>query len=365
LLHDIGLLDEGQVSAFGEALWSQRGEAGFPAGTPFYKWAFLALPHSPAIDVVGLFKSYALAFTFDSVDGGAGGLWHVSEVGRRPVTMTGGRIAFCQDIVAATKRRGGRGFIDWSVDESVVLLDRLVDWWDGGKDRLGDGRAASGFADVAAEFRARYRHLVRILAEVVGPRLEATPDSDARDRLRRLLDELDGHGLAALRAHVGCVPAFPETEGSVLARVANAMGLSDRAQVIDALEATLDLALVAEVNADFRVQRLVAAVAQQIKWRRDLTLVSCLTVMRVIAQKAPERLTEGLEHLRHESDPRAVGPGDIGERLDYRRGAAALARSLHENCVKAGAAPPAVLLEWQRVCADPEEFAEIRSQWEP
>jgi hypothetical protein len=372
-LRELGLLDETQSAAFGKALWDQVGPDGFPSHAPFRKWAFHELPIPAGVDSVGLLKSYVSGFLFDSVDAGSGGLWQVTESGKRPVTMTGGDIPFFSDLLEATKRQDGSGFIDWSTAEAIVLLDKLVAWWDAGKDRLRENGRPSLFGDIPTEFRARYRNLARILAEVVAPRLTVAIDSEVKDHLKRLLEELDAYGQPALWALASCIPVFPDGKDSVLARIGTAMATSDRSCVVDALEGVRSLALMDAMRAEADVQRLVAAVGQQIKWRRDVTLKSCMTIMQTIAEKAPERLTNdvmadmlaGLEHLSRESDPRAAGPcDDVDDRLNRRKGAAALARSLYENCVKAKTTPPAILLDWKRICADLEEFAEIRNQWE-
>jgi hypothetical protein len=371
-LLEVGLLDEGQSAAFGRGLWGRVGQDGFPVHTPFYTWVFLKLPTPAGIDPVGLFRTYVNTFSLSDIDAPAGGV-RVEQAGRVPVNITAGEIPFFRDLLRASKREDGSGFIDWSTEEAVVLLEKLVGWWDAGKDRLRETGPRSPFGDIPGEFRARYRKLVLVLAGVIAPRLTERMDSGAKGLLARLLEELDAYGQPTLRAHVACIPVFPDGSGTVLARVEAAMVTSDAGSVRDALEAVHDLTLMERMRAETEVQRLVSHIGQQIKWRRGVALEQCMDAMCSVAQGAPERLTDdvetdvlaGLEQLRHESDSQAAGPyGDIGDRLMRRERAAALARSMFDKCVNAGAQPSAVLLEWQRICVNPEEFAEIRNQWE-
>ena len=127
------------------------------------------------------------------------------------------------------------------------------------------------------------------------------------------------------------------------------------------------------LRSDTRAFALLSDVGQQVKWRREATLVSALRVMRTVVDDMPELLSDaltadvlsGLTELLQETDPLVKEPfPDIADRLSYREDAAALAHALHKCLSKRGRPIPPVILGWQRVCADPEEFAEIRNQWQ-
>jgi hypothetical protein len=94
--------------------------------------------------------------------------------------------------------------------------------------------------------------------------------------------------------------------------------------------------------------------------------------MRVVVDEMPDRLSQdlvsdvlvGLDALRNESSALAKEPiSDIADRLKYRENAAALAYKMYPYFTKQDATVPPVILEWQKICGNSEEFAEIRNQW--
>ena len=88
--------------------------------------------------------------------------------------------------------------------------------------------------------------------------------------------------------------------------------------------------------------------------------------------KQPEQLSEmlqdllsGLGALSQESRPLTEFPitTDVSTRLVWRQFGAALAHALFKYYSARNIEIPQEILEWQNICANPEEFAEIRNQW--
>jgi hypothetical protein len=371
-LHGCGLLDEEETRAFAAALWEQTGQNGFPANTPFLLSVFLTLPAPAGVNAPAQFKEYINNWSYVGIDANDKTGQIVASTGKYSVVMTGGKIPWCSDIVKATKRGNRGGYIDWSSEEAIVFLDKLIDWWNAGKERMREPDAPAIFGSISGEFRARYRNHVPILAEVIAPRLVIQPQPEAKDRLRDLLEELDKYGMHALWVRAACIPLFPEGREHVFRAIALSLTTSDADRIRDASDAILTLLRMPCVADEPGVQSLLSAIGQQIKWRREVALVTSLEIMRVVVDEMPDRLSQdlvsdvlvGLDALRNESSALAKEPiSDIADRLKYRENAAALAYKMYPYFTKQDATVPPVILEWQKICGNSEEFAEIRNQW--
>lgn len=367
-LYDWGLLGPDRTNRFATALWSRRDADGFPADTKFGRSSFLGLPAPRGTNAVDLFREYVQKA---QIPGTLPVLYQFAVDGVT-VEITRGDIPLCGDILRATKRSGGHGHVDWTVAEAVSLFGKLLSWWNTGKEYLRRPSVEEPF-DIRREFLARYANLVRMLASVVGPRLIGCSDENLLGALRQLLGELDEYGVSGLQAWAGCAPALPDTTRSVAERVRRNLSSSDRDRVEDAVEAAMIL-LSAEAEAPAPGNAALGClVTQQVLWRRELALDHILGRMALLTRDSPRCLTSemmsdlllGLEGLLVDSDPRdaKLSEDECATRLGYRRNAAALASGLYVHCVQAGEQMPEVLLRWQKVCLDPEEFAEIRTAW--
>jgi len=372
LLHRWGLLDDEQANLLGKVLWEQTVPNGFPTNTSLYRWAFLTLPAPDGINVPSLFKEYINNWSYAEIDAKKTHGKNATPEGKKPVKMTCGEIAWCLDLIEATKRRNGGGIIDWSAEEAVVLLDKLIGWWNSGKDRIRESDEPGLFGSIPGEFRARYHNIVLILAEVIAPRLTAQTER-VKERLRGLIDELDKSGIQVTRARAACIPVFPEEREHVFKIIARNLTTSNKDCIRDASQAVLTLLHIPNESTTVEVQNLLSTIGQQIKWRRKESLVISLQIMRFVVKMMPDRLPNdlaedvliGLDALRNESAALSKAPiADIEDRLEYRKNAAAMAYALHKHFTGCGLSIPSVIFEWQKICLDTEEFAEIRNQWQ-
>ncbi|MCG3149989.1 MAG: hypothetical protein PCFJNLEI_03456 [Verrucomicrobiae bacterium] len=372
-LHELGLLSESQSTAFGEVLWSRIGPNGFPSNTPFFPFAFLSLPSPAGTDALAIFKKYVASWSHVMIDATPTGGITVTPAGKPPINMTGGQSGWCNSILGVTKRTNNAGGIDWTTDEVVMLLDKLVDWWNAGKERLREPDPPPHlWGSIPDEFRARYQNLIMILGDVIVPRLTAKSKAEVRQRLGQLVEELDSFGMPVLRLRAACLHVFPQWSSRVLESMAAMLQGSEKKPARDACNAILDLLRRPKGRANRQVMSLLSTIGQQVKWRREILLAHALKVLEIVINEIPECLSDalksdiltGLSALRTETSSGTKEPfKDIADRLVYREHAAALAYSLSKYLTKRGEPIPSVLMDWQKVCADPEEFAEIRNQW--
>jgi len=372
-LYEGGLLDDEETHAFAAALWEQTGQNGFPAYTPFSLSAFLILPAPAVVNALAQFKEYINNWSYVEIDANNKTGHLGASTGKHSVVITGGNIPWCSDLVGATKHGNRGGPIDWSAEEAIVFLDKLIDWWNAGKERLREPDTPAILGSIPGEYRDRYQKFIPILAEVIAPRLVVQSGPEAKDRLRRLLEELDEYGMRVLWARVACIPLFPEGREHVFRAIARSLTASDADSVRDASEAIRALLHMPCMADEPEVKSLLSAIGQQIKWRREVALVTSLQIMWVVVDEMPDRLSDdlvsdllvGLDALRNDSSALVKEPmRDVADRLKYRENAAALAYRMYLHFTRQGATVPPVILEWQKICGNSEEFAEIRNQWE-
>lgn len=367
-LFEWGLLTSDQAAAFGESLWANVGPDGFPR-IQFLKSAFLKLPRPERVDPVKLFKSYILGVSPANFDAQAGGAMQISVTGKPTVNIVHGDIPWCQEILNGSK---GLGAIEWSAQEAVMLLIGIIGWWNAGKDHLREPAAQSAFSGIAGEFRARYTLLVRIVAEVVAPRLSKDLDPENKTKLKRLLDELDEYRICSTPARAASLHIFPAREFQILSGINSAIIQDAVEQVVPTLEAIQILVGSDSANREALAPVLVGGVGQQIKWRREHWLVSAMHVLTNLVFDWPDRLPPeiiadallGLDNLCRESDPRFPQPSiDVPTQLSWRKAAARLAYRLFERYENTEVEIPPSLLAWREICSNPEEFADVRNEW--
>ncbi len=218
-LHELGLLTEMQTSKFSTAIWAQRDEpSGFPKDTGLYKFAFLRLPYPSDVDPTELFQEFVLHAEFPIE----------SARNDQAVTITGGRISLCEEILGGSRTPFSETGIEWSHDQATIIFDKLLEWWDGDKHYLTDD-AHHLFSSRSDEFQSRFEHLVEITAYVVAPRLDR--GRNTLSKLDRLLHELAEYGIPSLRIWVASFHILPDKKQEVYDAIADEIRLCRLFQV--------------------------------------------------------------------------------------------------------------------------------------
>ena len=354
-LHFLGLLAESQMDKFAESLWSILDDFDLPTETDFYKFAFLQLPHPPNVEPILLFKNYLQSEQFPIV----------KKSGNQNITLTGGVVPLCDEIVGASER------IEWSEDDVNSILDRLVEWWDADKEYLKAEDRPNPFGSLTDEFKARFARLVDVLAAVISAKFNPGKENSRKEKLRRLVDELGDYGIPALRLQSACLPLYPAWREDLFEKIEIGMTSSNHATVIDSLKAVLVIAERSESDADKNdFSRILNVLGQMVRWQKNPGLPSALFTIAQLTKKYPwafsgefERLTlMGLRNIARDTATNVDGV-DFSDKLEIRCAAASLAYNLFENYTRQDNPVPDVITEWKAICRSDNEFAEVRNQW--
>ena len=364
-LHEGGLLSRAESRRFGAVLWSRVDDDGLPAGTNYYRFAFLSLLPCPAsVNPVEGFMRYVRAARFPK------------QESQTRTTITHGEddaVAICRDIRAASD-------VQWAKDDVCAMVRRLVEWWDADKAHWRRAPATTQVPAITRGLERRLAALVGTLATVVVRCRGSFDDDGTRDSVRRVAEECGEYAVPALRLELACAYAFGLGREAALYRVEDAMASSSTNVVMDALGA-MDLVSQHGVsnsdNGD--VSQLLSGAAGMIRWRRATALGEALKAVGRVVERHPEAfmgdverdVLTGLERLVSETavegeSGMAMGGVDrqeISRRLIVRSAAARLARRLLEHYGARGAVIPRAIEGWEKVCGSDREFLEIKNEW--
>lgn len=353
-LYQIGLLGTEWENRLAEALWSQLDKFGLPAHIEFYKFAFLSLPYPESVDPEALIKGFIQQASFP-VESDKGG-----------VSMTGGRVPICNEIVGASKH------IAWDKDEVLSLLNRMTEWWNTDKGLLLRNREVPFFSDIPDEIKARFSRLVEALT-AIAPSVQISSDEELVTKAGALIHDLSKHGIPSLQAQSAFLPLFTDSNTEVLRAVHNALASSQADEITDALRSILVLLnMPSGVIAKAESSSLLNALGQIVLWRRKESLVSAIRTIEVMIHDHPKSFVKdltdstllGLEYLISDTDLEGESESfDFSEKLKVRQASASLAYTIYHHYQGQSKPIPEVLMKWQHICASENEFAEIRNQW--
>ena len=349
-LHDLALLNDSQSTEFAEVIWNQVDQFGLPSKTIFYKFAFIGLPHPPDIEPITLFKNYIQDEQFPIQK-------------NEEIPLTSGNIPICEEIIRA------KNYIEWSDEDIFEIFDRLIKWWDADKEYL--RRGSTPFFSWTDEFKARFACLIDVLVAIISPNFNLSDENNRKETLKRLIGELRGYGLYALRLESACLQIYPESREDVLERIENGMASDNQELVVDSLQAVWVMVENMETDASKKdFSQILSVLGQMVRWQKKTGLPSALNLIAELIKEHPwtfadelERITLiGLHRIANDTATN-VGGLDISEKLEIREAAAGLAYRVFEFYTKCGNPIPDVLKEWEDICRSDNEFAEIRNQW--
>jgi hypothetical protein len=378
ILSEAKLLSSRQNEAFGKALWAQvNAETGLPEHTDFYAHAFLNLPAPNRKAAVTAVRHWLLARPIlhryvekQQPDGHKG--WQIQNYLRKNPTFF--------DVVAATRAiedpPEGRNLIDWTLAESVVLLKKAVDWWDGDKRGL---KIQNPFHD-ADELRRTAKELVLLFRSVVMPRLPRAATNEWKT-LERVLQELEDNKISVAECLPASLIVWPERKDEIANRIRDALTEGDEDYATEAMKAIKWWALFSLHRKGQKLPRdLIDEVCHRISIRELPALKEALICTARIVRRASKLLSVdqigalclGLGHLLDETrlaTPKKqlalssnAGRIPLNKRPLYRTLSARLAFELHRLCQNRKRAIPPVLEQWKLAC-EQDPLPEVRRQW--
>ena len=380
-IHGMGGLTDSQVVSFGRVLWSQTGDDGLPAGTDFGRYAFLRLPHPADVDPEAVFMEYVQNAEFPAQPDGT----------RTSVGGGGRRVILCEEIEAS-------GRLPWTPDDVRLIAYRLIAWWDTDRSHL--RRAAGrekvqdigGWPSISRALRRQVRQLVRTLAIVVTRWPGPLDTEEIRDALRRIVGEMSEDGVPTLSLRLACGRLLPDWRERALQEIENLDASTAEENIVDAFAAIF---VVSErrpshgrlEDEDDTVKRLMAVVAEAIRWLAATPLVHAIQTMGALVERHPWAFVDDSERAvlarlaglirdttvgghRAERQGESAVRRDASEtgkeiaiRLLIRREAAALAHRLFKLYRWRDTPIPRAIREWEWICRSEDEFAEIRREW--
>ncbi|MXZ43037.1 MAG: SIR2 family protein [Caldilineaceae bacterium SB0666_bin_21] len=361
-LHEWSFLTCEQEAQFGEALWSQVDDAGWPDSTLFQKWQFLSLPCPDDIDSRALFGMHLEQASFPGdTDPGTSKLGDQAE-------------SLFVDIQHASS------LIAWTDDEVRFILEQSIRWWDDNQiksDRLNEGDPL-GFG--ANDFKVAVVDLINALTCVFQYQLRQERYVNSEASLEPLIESLVNLGLPALPLRVACLDLFSDSREHILKSIKTGLASTDMSCLRDALDAVSVLVERAESsNKDDKradALSLFCVVGEILYWRRNPGLPDAIsTIARVISlyswvlsPKLEHLVLGGLQYLIDESclssnSNFTTAESNLAISLDVRCRCARLAYAMFTNYLNDNVPVPPVIVSWRSICQSETEFIEVRNEW--
>jgi hypothetical protein len=357
-LFNANLLNEEQAKQFGKSLWGDSSD--IPKNTGFYECFFLRLPHPEDISPEQTFKNYVQKAKFPIGDS--------SLYNADPTNLL-------SNILGGSKTLFSNEGVDWSADESLDMLIRLLKWWNTDK-RILDNQLIDVFQEgIVRTLRDRFQYLSRILSDIVLPRF--TTDNitaDYKERIGILLEELKKYGVPHYDALVASIPLFPERKDAILKELlsdAFSNNLDDINKAFRGICIALRLEQQGKIELDNR--DLLKPMIDCIQWRRLPGMLSAMQFMKFFVQEMPDKLDGqkleamlmGLEKLFMDTfDSKNQSTPLYKDRFTLRFFGMQLAAILFKQYYKDKTDIPNGIKCWQEISQSQNEFWDIRNQWD-
>ncbi len=130
-IFDAGLMTEEQSNRLGLLLWERTNEHDLPDLPHLYCFKYLHLPMHAEIDVVSKVKAHILGISpVKSVSIGTAGDISISGPGTEDLMIFNAAFASKPAVHIPYEPTG---IIEWSLDETTKLWDKMIEWWDNEK----------------------------------------------------------------------------------------------------------------------------------------------------------------------------------------------------------------------------------------
>lgn len=353
-----GLLSDNQSEKFGALLWKDTDTFGFPSGLgSFYRWFFTEVPAPQTVKINDLLLNYLQNLKFPH-DGKA-----------KSIAITGGRSQPCSELIHASRLLFEIG---WTENDALELLKKIETWWHSDKNFL-NSTEKFNFSEKGKEYRGRFELAAVTLAKTVIPFLSDHALQENNERMDSLISEMESYGVTVIELRGALFLKVPQNFIGLLRGIEASVLSDDFKKAIKGFVTVVNL-LNPKNNHAFNEQdrkKLLAFLVDAIKWRKSNALISALANLKTIVEFqvdiSEDQLSDvliGLGHIARESDlSYEDGQIPMHERLFVRQEAVALAQVLYQLYLKKGVDLPNELEAWKTIAANPQEFAEIRNQW--
>lgn len=190
-LQRLGVLKKEEQNRLANILWAKRDQFGFPSGTTYARFAFLALPHPKNVEPQSLLKDYISKSKLPKM--GKGSI----------ISFYGGQLQLLNDI-KGTINAG----VSFTWDEAILndVCADIIDFWNSSKHRLKEKEQFLGFS-IIDELKGRMLDIETVLSGVVASNLKLVNNNN-RKALTTMINELDYYDIPALRVKVALSDLF-------------------------------------------------------------------------------------------------------------------------------------------------------------
>lgn len=180
-----GALNDEQQRRLMDMLWSKTDSYGFPAGTQYAKFAFLAMPHPQNVHPQALLKDY-----FSKT--------YLPKMGKDSSVSFYGRKLPLMNEISGTGNDGIA--FTWDAELLNAICADIVDLWESDKHRLTEQKEDFIFS-VKEELEGRLKNIEIALVSVVAKNISLVSKGN-RKALALMINELEKYGIPALRLKV-------------------------------------------------------------------------------------------------------------------------------------------------------------------
>lgn len=354
------LLNQQQIKRFTKVLYEQVDNHGFPEGTNYRLFSFVNLPSPDWVDSNKIFKTYILNSEIPTQ----------SKQNSKGTSLTRGKIPLLSEMLDGTKTKFSKYGVTWSNEECMLLLQKLIEWWNADKAYLKSKESRSVFGSIPEEFHQRFVHLPKLLSQVISINNFWYENQQAQQQIKNLAFELIENGFPCLNLKLAFLRLFEQEQKHLFKQISDALVEGEHDKVLDAVNTIIDMTINPFITSVYKAEysQLIDLVIQQIKWRNFTWFEFAVDTILVVLNYLPEILNDsqrielevGLTQLfketDHDNEELRTDP-----RLVYRKKSIQLARKLYDYYTEENA--PDVYQRWKTVSESLEEFWEIRKQW--
>lgn len=354
ILWQYNLLNKQQINLFEKKLWEQTDSFGFPSETDFYYFFFLSLPHPSNANPRQRLKDYINTTPFPIQ----------AKKTEKGISMIRGDYYLFHNVLGTSNESIK---YKWTKKDINLLIFKIVEWWNADKKYLKekDDRFLCSISD---EFKARFKNIISMFSNIISPNVKLT-DKSHISKIKILLKELSEYGMPDMEANVSFIKLFLSQQDEIYNNIYWKLCSKKEEDILDAINAVI---ILSEQKQD-NINDLIECISQNIKCRTDIALDRFIAGITVVLKNNSQLITDkvlgdlkiGLTNFIEEAK---INVEDIGENVHAKllciENIARLIPLLKQFYDELETEKlPAYIIQWENICLNENEFAEIRNTW--
>ena len=250
---------------------------------------------------------------------------------------------------------------DWSLEEIIYLLDRAIIWWNGKKHCLDENIHSP--IDFASYLRVEFTRLVKLLSQVILPRL-GLASRDVKVRVKDLLTEMEQYEICTLRAIPMILFIESENYEEILQKIRFGLNSAKKKEVHETTCGLFNWIILGNMGKiPFPPSDLLDELVYRTFSRRQPgleSIIKCVSEIvrinyKIFNEKQSEYLIVALKYLIEETklpDKKNLYKKEnslfsIDELTMYRRLSAELSFWIFQKLKNEGNAVPPIVMDWK------------------